>query len=348
LCYFVSSPLMTDFELKDLKELLSTPKNIAIIPHRNPDGDAMGSTLGLSLFLNGKGHTTQVIAPNGYPEFLNWLPNNDHVYLFDMHNRQSKTFLESADLVFTLDFNHLSRVGDDMQQTLESLDTTFVMIDHHQSPSDYAKFTFSDVTMSSTCQMVYHFFEMLGAEKDMTKDIATCLYTGILTDTGSFRFRSTSDETHRVAAALIKSGAENQKIHEAIYDTSTPSRLKLLGIALNNMVVLEEFNTAYITMTQKELDDNNFQKGDTEGFVNYCLNLKGIVLAAIFIEKTSESIVKMSLRSKGDFSVNLLARAYFEGGGHTNAAGGKSDLNLEDTVAKFISILPSYKKELTA
>ena len=337
---------MNENELKALKLLLSEPKAIAIIPHRNPDGDAMGSTLGLQKFLEKKGHSAQVIAPNSYPQFLEWLPGNEKVYKYDMHNRQAKECLEQADLIFTLDFNHFSRVGDDMQNALEQLDKTFVMIDHHQSPSNYAAYTFSDVTMSSTCEMVFHFMEMLGEEEYLDKDIATCLYAGIMTDTGSFRFRSTTSETHRVASQLIKAGAENQIIHENIFDTFTPNRLKLLGVALKNMVVIEEYHCAYITLSQQELDDNDFQKGDTEGFVNYCLTLQGIKLAAIFIEKASEAIVKMSLRSKGDFSVNLMAREHFQGGGHTNAAGGKCDLNLEESVAKFISILPNYKKEL--
>lgn len=346
--YFVYSHLMETQKLQELKQLLESPKKIVIIPHRNPDGDAMGSTLALSLYLNLKGHTSRVVAPNGYPDFLSWLPHNDSVFLFDSHNRQSKEAIEAADLVFTLDFNHLSRVGSDMQNTLESCGKTFVMIDHHQQPDTYAKFTYSDTTMSSTCEMVYHFIDMLGDANLITKEIATCLYTGIMTDTGSFRFKSTTAATHKVAAQLIEAGAENQIIHQNIYDTYTPSRLKLLGIALKNMVVLEEFNTAYISLSQEELDTNNFQKGDTEGFVNYCLTLLNVKLAAIFIEKTSDNIVKMSLRSKGDFSVNDMARTHFEGGGHTNAAGGKSDLSLKDTIAKFISILPDYKAELTA
>ena len=339
---------MTPQDIKSLKALLEEPKSIAIIPHRNPDGDAMGSTLALQQFLSKKGHDARVIAPNGYPEFLDWLPGNKDVYKFDLHNRQSRECLENADLVFTLDFNHLSRVGSDMQKALEDLNTTFVMIDHHQSPDDYARFMFSDVTMSSTCQMVYHFLEMLAEESSLDKDMATCLYAGIMTDTGSFRFKSTTSETHRVASKLIEAGAENQIIHENIYDTFTPDRLKLLGVALKNMVVLDDYNCAYITLSQQELDENNFQKGDTEGFVNYCLTLNGIKLAVIFIEKASESIVKMSLRSKGDFSVNLMSREHFHGGGHTNAAGGKCDLNIEESVAKFISILPHYKKDLTS
>jgi phosphoesterase RecJ-like protein len=200
--------------------------------------------------------------------------------------------------------------------------------------------------MSSTCEMVYHFLEMLSDTDKITPAMATAMYTGILTDTGSFKYRSTTSTTLRVAANLVDKGANSEAINRKIYDVNTPSRMKLLGVALNNMVILEKYRTAFITLTQKELDANNFKKGDTEGFVNYALGLDGVVFAQILIEKESESIIKTSLRSKGDFDVNKLARDNWEGGGHKNAAGGKSDLSMIDTVKKLISILPHYEKEL--
>ena len=221
------------------------------------------------------------------------------------------------------------------------------MIDHHQQPDDYADITYSDATMCSTCQMVYHFIEQIGLHDQITPQIATCLYTGIMTDTGSFRYRSTTSLTHRVIADLIDKGADNTNIHENIYDTNTFSRLQLLGVALKNLTVVEGLRTAYITLSQEELDRHNFKKGDTEGFVNYGLSVEGIVFAAIFIENEAEKIVKISLRSKGTFSVNEFSREHFSGGGHTNAAGGKSDLSLKETIDKFISILPEYKTSLT-
>ncbi|MAZ29399.1 MAG: DHH family phosphoesterase [Cytophagaceae bacterium] len=338
---------MKNAEADKLKELLNAPKKIAIIPHKNPDGDAMGSTLGLRRFLIKKGHDATVVSPNDYPEFLKWLPDEGTVIKHDLQPEIAAKTIENADLIFTLDFNHFSRCGD-LQPLLEKSSAPFIMIDHHQQPNDYAMVTYSDVSICATSQMVYHALEALGGLDMIDKDIATCLYTGIMTDTGSFKFSSTTATTHRVIAHLIEHGANNTQIHEDIYDTSSHNRLKLLGVALNNLVYLNEYNTAYITLAQEELDANGFEKGDTEGFVNYGLSLKGARMAIIFIENKQEGIVKISLRSKGDFSVNELSRKHFHGGGHTNAAGGKSDRSLKDTVAYFISILPQYKKALNA
>jgi phosphoesterase RecJ-like protein len=234
-----------------------------------------------------------------------------------------------------------------MQEPLSEANATFIMIDHHPDPAEYADHIYSDVTMSSTCQMVYQFIKKLRSVKNITPEIATCLYTGIMTDTGSFRFRSTSSETHRVIADLIDKGADNASIHQQIYDTSSESRLKLLGTALQNLRVNKELKTAYITLSQEELDKNNFKKGDTEGFVNYGLSLEGIIFAAIFIEHKVDGIIKISFRSIGDFNVNEFARAHFQGGGHVNAAGGKSDVSLENTIVKFNTVLPEYKEKLS-
>ena len=217
------------------------------------------------------------------------------------------------------------------------------MIDHHQAPDNYASVTYSDVSMSSTCEMVYNFIEFLGAVAKISPEIANCLYTGIMTDTGSFKYSSTTSRTHQVVAELIDKGAKNTQIHHNIYDTNTPGRLHLLGCALKNMVILENYRTAYITISQEELDAQEFQKGDTEGFVNYGLTLEGIIFAAIFIENKEEGIIKISLRSVGDFSVNKFAREHFEGGGHDNAAGGKSELSLTETTVRFESILKTYE-----
>ncbi|WP_339850335.1 bifunctional oligoribonuclease/PAP phosphatase NrnA [uncultured Dokdonia sp.] len=332
-------------QISTTKELLKDSKSIAVIPHKNPDGDAMGSTLALVAYLNKKGHKAVVVAPNEYPHFLKWLPGHDDVLFYTSNTTNARDAIKTADLVFTLDFNHFSRVGD-LEEVLDNVKAPFIMIDHHQQPADYATVTYSDTAMSSTCEMVYHFIKALGDEQLITADMASCLYTGIMTDTGSFRFSSTTATTHEVIAALIKKGANNDQIHQNIYDTNSESRLQLLGVALNNLVVLREYRTAFITMTQKELDDHNFQKGDTEGFVNYCLSLEGIIFAVIFIEHKADSIIKMSLRSKGEFSVNEFARAHYNGGGHTNAAGGRSEVALAETIANFKELLPSYKDQL--
>ncbi len=332
-------------DITKLKELLNTKKSIVIVPHKNPDGDAMGSTLALHKYLIKQGHDATVIAPNEYPLFLKWMPGQEDVLIYNAFAKAAETKINQADIIFTLDFNHFSRTGE-MEEVLSQAKASFVMIDHHQSPDDYAIVTYSDTSMSSTCEMVYHFLDKLNALENIDADMATCLYTGIMTDTGSFRFPSTTQTTHTVIASLIEKGAKNAEIHRSIYDTNSYSKLQLLGVALKNLKVLPEYRTAYITLTQEELDNHKFQKGDTEGFVNYGLSLDGIIFAVIFIESKADSIIKMSLRSKGDFSVNEFARAHYNGGGHTNAAGGRSLLTMKETIEQFIHTLAPYKSTL--
>lgn len=337
---------MNTTEIQELKRILSSPKKIVIVPHKNPDGDAMGACLAMYHFLSNYSHEATVVAPNDYPTFLKWLPGSKEVYRFDMQNRQSKKAIDEADLVFLLDFNALHRVGDDMKNTLEVYPGTFVMIDHHQEPDAITRFLYSDTSISSTCQMIYHFFEKMDVLDKINAKIATCLYTGIMTDTGSFKFSSTTSTTHRIVAELIDCGANNSKIHNSVYDVNSYGRMQLLGRALSNLVVVEKLNTAYITLSQDELDEFRFQKGDTEGIVNYALALEGIVFAAIFIEDVDQKIIKISFRSKGKFSVNKFSRAHFNGGGHDNAAGGKTFVSLDATISQFLNLLPNYKYEL--
>jgi phosphoesterase RecJ-like protein len=330
---------------EDLKRFLEKPKNIVIIGHRNPDGDAVGSTLALKHYLDKKGHAATVVMPNEYPDFLHWLPGSETVYRFDWQNKQSQKAISNSDIIFLLDFNTLHRVGYDMQNTLEKYPNDFAMIDHHQQPDDVT-YMYSDTEICSTCQMVYQFIEMNNDLDLIDAAIATCLYTGIMTDTGSFRFRSTTSKTHRIIADLIDKGAENDRIHNNVYDANSYNRLLLLGKALSNLQILPTYKTAYITLTDEEKKRFDFQKGDTEGIVNYALSLKGIVFAAIFIEDSEQNLVKISFRSKGKFSVNQFARNHFEGGGHDNAAGGKSNVSLAETVTKFLGLLEQYQSEL--
>ncbi len=337
---------MIQKKLDELKVYLSEPKNIVIVGHRNPDGDAMGSTLALYHYFKKKGHKPTVVVPNEYPEFLHWLPGSKTTYRFDWQNNQSQRAIKGSDIIFLLDFNALHRLGSDMQNTLEKYPNDFAMIDHHQQPDDFT-YMYSDTSICSTCQMVYHFIEMMEDTDLIDADIATCLYTGIMTDTGSFRFRSTTSTTHRVIADLIDKGAENDRIHNNVYDANSYGRLLLLGQSLSNLKIYPEYKTAFITLTDEEKKRFDFQKGDTEGVVNYALSLKGIVFGVIFIEDKEQQIIKMSFRSKGSFSVNEFARKYFNGGGHDNAAGGKSLSTLDETVKKFVELLPEYQEQLT-
>jgi bifunctional oligoribonuclease and PAP phosphatase NrnA len=346
--FVVYSQLMNKIVLQNLTKLLKNPKNIVVVPHQNPDGDAMGATLALSQFLNKTGHKSTVVSPNDYPTFLKWLPKSDDVVLFERDTELAGNLLAKADMVFLLDFNALHRTGNDMAAVLEKLDTTFVMIDHHQQPEPISAFIYSDVSMCATCQMVYHFIEKLNCLDTIDADIATCLYTGIMTDTGSFKYNTTTSDTHRVVADLIDKGANNNAIHTQVYDNNSYHRVQLLGHVLENLKVLKQYNTAYMVLTEADKEKYNFKKGDSEGFVNYGLSIKGIKLAAIFIEDKVQGIVKMSFRSQGTFSVNDFSRTHFNGGGHVNAAGGRSQEDLEATVAKFLEVLPQYKSELNS
>lgn len=325
-----------------LGELLSTPKKIAIIPHRSPDGDAMGSTLALYHFLLKLNHIPIVIAPNEFPDFLAWLPGSENVLIFEKDKENTTKILQDAELIFTLDFNAFHRTGE-MEYVLNKLQVPFIMIDHHQSPDDFAQFTYSDTRFGSTCEMIYNFILQLGKKELIDKTIATCIYTGILTDSGSFRFPKTTGTTHRIIADLIDLGAENTEIPTLLFDNNSYDRLQLLGRALQNMKVFPELKTTYISLSQKELDTFHYVKGDTEGIVNYGLTIKGIVFAAIFIEHRDENIIKISFRSQGDFDVNQFAREHFGGGGHINAAGGKSNLSLKATIAKFEQLITQIK-----
>lgn len=329
--------------IESILELLATPKKIAIIPHKNPDGDAMGSTLGLYHFLLKLNHEPIVVAPNNFPNFLAWLPGSEKILIFENEVDKTTKILQEASIVFTLDFNALHRVGTEMENVLKTLQSPFIMIDHHQKPDDYAKYTFSDINYGSTCEMLYHFISQLGFLNLIDKTSGTCIYTGILTDSGSFRYPKTTGATHRIVADLIDLGVENTNIPSLLFDNNSYERLQLMGCAFQNLKIISEKNTSYTTLSQKELDSFNYVKGDTEGLVNYGLTIKGIIFAAIFIENQAEKIIKISFRSQGNFDVNIFSRTYFEGGGHINAAGGKSSLSLDETILKFTDIINSIE-----
>lgn len=329
---------MKEEDILAIQKLLATPKKIAIIPHRSPDGDAMGSTLALYHFLLKLNHQPTVIAPNDFPNFLAWLPASETVLIYENDRTNTTKILNEAEIVFTLDFNALHRTGE-MEQVLNKLSVPMIMIDHHQKPDDYATITYSNTAFGSTCEMIYNLISFLGKKQLIDKTIATCIYTGILTDSGSFRFPSTTSTTHRVVADLIDLGIENSQIYTNLFDNSSYNSLQLLGRALQNMKVKPEYKTAYISLSQSELDEFHYEKGDTEGIVNYGLSIKGVIFAAIFIEHREENIIKISFRSQGDFDVNQFAREHFSGGGHINAAGGKSYLSLMETIKKFENLI---------
>ncbi|PBQ30707.1 DHH family phosphoesterase [Sphingobacteriaceae bacterium] len=319
------------------KKLLKTSQKIAIVTHWSPDGDAMGSSLALYLFLIKLGKKVTVIVPNAYPEFLQWLPGNKQVLNFQENEAKGEKILNAADVIFTLDFNSYKRL-EKLGGILEKTPAPKILIDHHQQPDKYATLYFHDVEACSTCELIFDFIVGLGEKKLIDKKIAACLYTGLMTDTGSFRYSSVTYKTHLILAELLKTGIIPTDIHSAVYDSYSFNRLKLLGFALNEKLkMVEGYPVAYFALTEKELEKFNYQKGDIEGLVNYPFSIKGIKVCALFNE--SEGYVKISFRSKGKIDMNTFARTYFGGGGHINAAGGKSNDSLAATEAKFIELV---------
>ncbi len=327
------------------KTLINKSNQITIVTHYNPDGDAMGSSLALYNYLIKLNKFVTVITPNQYPEFLHWLPGNKKVVEYNYNVKKTNALIAKSDLIFTLDFNNYSRL-EGLGEAIKNSSAKKVLIDHHQQPDNYATLYFHDVKASSTCELIHEFICGLGGKKLIDKNIASCIYTGIMTDTGSFRFDSVTVQTHLILAHLIETGIKPNEIHSNIYDTFTESRMKLLGHCLTKkMVVLPEYQTAYISLSESELKEFSYQKGDTEGIVNYPFGIKGIKFCAFFSE--GDGIIKISLRSKGTFDVNQFARKHFNGGGHINAAGGKGNHNnLQKTVDEFLSLLPDYQKTI--
>ena len=340
------NPIFKKTEVESLFEHLLKAETILIFGHKNPDGDSIGSTLALHHFLKTKGINSQVIQPDGFPSFLKWMAGTDDILLFEKQPDKVTELINKAEVIFNLDYNDQTRVGKELGQLLGQSDATKVMIDHHQQPDDFAQFTFSDVNSCSTAQLVYEFIEANGDLGLINETIGNCIYTGILTDTGSFRFPSVTPKTHLIASDLISRGVVHSNIHEKIYDINTPERLKLLGYTLNNKLeVLPEINTAIISLTKEEMLAHKTQKGYTEGFVNTALSILGINIA-VFV-KEDNHIVKISFRSKGDIHVNEFSKQHFGGGGHINAAGGASNLSVEETVNKIKKELPAFLKKLS-
>tara|TARA_B110000914_G_scaffold91599_1_gene80556 strand:- start:45 stop:1061 length:1017 start_codon:yes stop_codon:yes gene_type:complete len=332
-------------KLNELKLLLQNKKNIVITIHRGPDADALGSALALSDVLKQLNHNVTVVSPNDYASFLYWMKGNNEVVVFTEQTEKAIEITNNADLIFLLDFNDLSRIGE-YTETVKNSSSTKIMIDHHQEPNmNDADLVFSDTSSCSTAQLLFEILDGLSFKSMINKDVAECIYAGIMTDTGSFKYSSTTSKTHKVISELIDAGAENSKVHDLIYDNYSEDRTKLLGYCLNDKLqIFPELNSAIISLTEEELDRFNFKKGDTEGVVNYALAIKGIIFAVFIAEK--EGKVKLSLRSKGDFKVNEIAKKYFSGGGHMNASGGISDRSVEGTVKKVIEVFEEYKNEL--
>jgi bifunctional oligoribonuclease and PAP phosphatase NrnA len=318
---------------------------ITIVTHFDPDGDAIGSSLALYHYLNKLGNfTIQVITPNVYPNFLHWMPAQAEVMIYENNPLAAEKFVSQSDLIFYVDFNTLSRLKK-LQSVFMTTSATQILIDHHPNPNIPCLLRFSDTRPSSTSEIIYYFIQALGDLSYMNKEIAECLFTGIMTDTGCFSFNSSQPETWQVIAGLLRLNIDKDAIFSKVYENYSDSRMRLMGYCLNEkMNVLPDYNTAYISLSTEELNKFQFEPGDTEGFVNLPFSMTGIKVTALFMERDDH--IKISLRSKGNIAINMIAEKHFHGGGHKNAAGGESKLNMADTISKFISLLAMYKTEL--
>lgn len=333
--------------IHSLKDIIDDCKNIVIIPHFNPDGDAIGSSLALHGILKQLNKKSTVISPNMAPNFYSWTPSYNEIIYFDEKPENCIEILNQSDLIFTLDFNDLKRIGD-LGNELEKTNSKIVMIDHHQNPTNYATLNFSFPNVGSTCELLYEILLSLDFEMLINKDISTCLYLGIMTDTGSFQYNSVTSRTHQIISRLLDQNIDHNFIYNKVYNDSSSSRLKVLGIALNNLIHIKELNTAYMFLTKEDLENSNYKKGDSEGIVNYGLSLKDVVFCAIFIEDLNEdNNVKISFRSIGNFKCNEFANDYFSGGGHINAAGGKYEGSSKKAIDHFLKNIFNYKNKLT-
>jgi len=327
------------------KEFLNVPRKVLIITHFKPDADALGSSLGLSGYLKKRSHSVMVISPSDYPDFLTWMPGNSEVVIFNKDKtRDFEGLINKCDIIFCLDFSSLKRINE-LGELVGRSSAKKVLIDHHLEPENFADFVQWDDTAASTAELVYKLIQELNDEHQVDRQIANCLYAGLMTDTGGFRHSNTTRKVFETAAALVEHGADPAMVSKLIYDTNTLERMRLMGFVLNEKLnVIPEYRTAYIALRIEDLKKYSSQTGDTEGLVNFGLSVKGVRLAVLISERKEN--IKLSFRSLGDFSVNDFARKHFDGGGHKNAAGGQTNLSFDETLKKFLDLLPIYKNEL--
>lgn len=327
-------------------EFISQFKHVVIVSHVNPDGDAIGSSLAFYYFLLKLGIDAKVIIPNDFPSFLSWMPGVENILIYDKNQEKGVGYLNSADLICCLDFNHFSRTGLMHNDLCHCKKTKRLLIDHHRD-ADYSQFAayLSEWETSSTSELVAELIQYHGFDKYLDDNIATCLLVGIMTDTGSFAHSIYHPETFEICGKMVSSTVDYQLIHSKIYNTFSENRLRLLGYCISKrMTILNEYHTAYIYLTKSDLETFDYQVGDTEGVVNFPLMIDNIKMAVLITER--QGVIRFSFRSKGHFSVHELAKLHFNGGGHTNAAGGTLDCNIDEAIAKFLNVLSQYKAML--
>jgi len=332
--------------LQDFQEFFKHPKKVSIVIHTNPDGDALGSGLALQGILNKLGHQSKLLIPNMYPSFLSWMPGLEEALIFEGQHKELRSFLYESDWVCCLDFNSLKRAGT-MQEDLLKATSDRMMVDHHIQPDmDNFSLIYHHLDVSSTAELVYQLLAETANTHLIDTTIASALYVGIMTDTGSFSFALKNRQTFQIVAKLMQYDIDAERLHRMVYDTFTEDRLRLLGHSISNcMTVLDDYKTAIISLSLKDLKKFRYKIGDTEGLVNYPLSMEKINLSILITERKDQ--IRLSFRSKGSFSVNSFANRHFGGGGHPNAAGATSNLSLQETIKKIMEVIPMHKDELS-
>lgn len=319
---------------KQIIDKIKQANQIVITAHKSADGDSVGSSTAIFEICKTLNKNATICLPDDIPGFLKWIPATNDIIYFEENPKQVSDLLLSCDLLFALDYNDSSRISVEMGKVFDESSAYKIMIDHHTFPANFVDLKYSYPEASSTCQLVFDVLEKSGNVELLNNAIATSIYLGIMTDTGSFRFPSTDSDTHRIASILLNQGIRHYEIHENVFDTNSLDRIQLKSYTFGQKLEVIDRQVAIISLTEEELNRFNYQKGDTEGFVNEALSINGIKIAAFFSEKNS--IIKISFRSKGiNNKVNLLSKKYFHGGGHINAAGGRFDGKLEDAISLF-------------
>lgn len=328
--------------LEEAAELLQTPQKIFITTHSKPDGDALGSALAMYHYLLKKGHQPTVVSPTDYGVYLHWLPGNPAILIYPENRDKVLKHLREAQLIICLDFNNFSRI-DSLGEHVRKAPAPKLMIDHHLEPEGFETYSLWNPDACATAELVYQFICDIAGDGDLIdKNVATCIYTGLVTDSGSFRYPNVTPKVHRIVAHLMEAGVEHSMVHTRIFDTFTEKRLRFFGLCVKDkLVVLPEYRAAYISVTKEEIKEYEIKTGETEGLVNYAMNLSEVVFAALIIDR--EHLIKLSLRSKGSFPANEFASKYFEGGGHLNAAGGSHKGSLQSAVDLFVKGLEEYR-----
>ncbi|MBW8325659.1 MAG: bifunctional oligoribonuclease/PAP phosphatase NrnA [Prolixibacteraceae bacterium] len=322
----------------------NSSKSIVLVPHTNPDGDAMGSVLGLWRVLKNAGFKVNIVSPTKYPEFYHWMDGHDQVINFSHHPKQSARAFAESDLLICMDFNQLSRLGD-MKPLVESFEGKKILVDHHPYPGNFTDLIISDITFSSTAELIFTVLQSTEFVQYIDKNAATSFFTGIMTDTGSFDFNVSNPNTFETVAQLTRMGIDQLDIHSKVYDNYSADRMRLMGFCLSNrMTVYPEYHAACMYITLEDQKAFNFKTGDNEGFVNMPLSIKGVIFSVLFTEK--EKYIKASFRSKGEFAVNEVSEKYFNGGGHRNAAGGELYASLPEALAQFEKLLPEFEDRI--